>query len=1534
MMDPVVNLKRPLPVDYSLCIFCQTHTASVIPSKASDHGLATVRHAASTRKKLRDSKNIDLVDHLQNVLDSAEAQTIVWHKMCYAHFTDKSKLERLQKTQAVDSKQEASCSSSGDRSSLRRPVEPVNWNLCIFCQSVVLKARLISVMTKQMSDQIIQASSLDYKIGLRLAGVIDLIAAEAKYHLKCLRAFTRSTIKTKQDSENTDLAMVWLCKELHHSADKGHVILLNDVWERYKELAEESSTIIQPSYYSRRSTFKEKLQSQLGDIFTFFQSLDRSTSERKTMLIPTKYQHTAVLQMKEIEETEEMLPQYVPQEDIFLSLVHVALKIRGDMMETPGHKGFSVSEDEAISCIPDSLYMLLRLIFGGQEALEDDSSENNEDLVQSRVLSIAQDLVYCISGGRKWTPKHIGLGNTLHQATRSKDLVELFNKAGHCLSYEQVLQVDTSLAESTLKSMDQATGAIIPPNIVANEFIHYTADNIDILDETLDGKNTFHATQMATWQRGQKADAELQMLEPSTRHTLIVPDVLENLYPVNINPATSEPVFTTPVDKAWFTKPEGDSDCVKQAQATDMAFFLRRQDSDTKPSWTVFNQSASSEEPEQTAVGYLPIILAPAHELDTLNTVVKRCMAISSHFGQEHTVLTVDQALFCKVMELKWSVDEYRDKLIPRLGGLHTAMNFLKAIGDHMAGAGLAEVWLESGLLGEGAVQLVLSGKAYNKAMRAHKLTLQALWRLLLPTFLLFAAESDKKCHDEVSAMAADDNPETIPELITCLKQERFHKLLKDFIESKSDDVNFVFWWNYMDMVSILLQFTRAQRDGIWDLHLHSFSLMLPYFMRYDHLNYARWGAVYIAEMHQLPEPVLSEFQRGNFVVKRSVQKFNQVDPDQAMEWINGTGKKGGGIIGITKTTSALCRWTLSYNLRSHIAAETHAMYNHCPGSTCVNNEATKSRQKRDNNDEMALLSAFQGFKVFASVSPGSLQNLATKDLATEAIQNSLLCAKELGQEGVNTFVEERMIVPEQGDKPDVPIHASLHRSNAKTFASLYEVVKDAKDKEKKTILKADRNILQRLVTAYEAGRQVDLPAVLKHELLPVPVSLAEMNGTLRTGNKSILADKLTEGIVCPEAIEHHKSSSCLIIDGQALVVALGKPNNAVTFGDLADIYVRAVLKAGSNYQRVDVVFDRYREETIKGATRIRRTKAARPIRRLVEGRDVPLPKNWTNFLSLPDNKVDLAHFLSEELCSQAPDDKDIIVAGGFREELEVRSSKTTTDLSQLRATHEEADTRLVLHAVHSRFNTVVVSSRDTDVLVLLVSHFPHVKCEHLWMMSGTTKKRRYIPINAVFNNLPRDSATTLLPFHALTGCDTTSYIANHTKRSAWKVFKEHHQLLINLGIGELTEETIRSSETFVCRIYDVHKTDSIDAARHILFSKTGKPEAMSPTSDALRFHLMRVHYQAMVWRNAHCAVPELPAPVDMGWKHDGDSGLQPILMSLSPIPESCLEMISCSCQKQCTTHRCKCRKSGLRCTAMCACQQQKEDQTPCLNMV
>ena len=134
---------------------------------------------------------------------------------------------------------------------------------------------------------------------------------------------------------------------------------------------------------------------------------------------------------------------------------------------------------------------VFRLLYGGQNVIDEYKGEDEQEQLQMQILSLAQDLVYGVSGGKKWTPNHIGMSYTLHQAIRSKDLVQLFHNAGHCLSYDQTLQVYTALAESTLKSLDEESGAVIPSNISSGKFLHFTADNIDILDEMIDGKTRF-----------------------------------------------------------------------------------------------------------------------------------------------------------------------------------------------------------------------------------------------------------------------------------------------------------------------------------------------------------------------------------------------------------------------------------------------------------------------------------------------------------------------------------------------------------------------------------------------------------------------------------------------------------------------------------------------------------------------------------------------------------------------------------------------------------------------------------------------------------------------------------------------------------------------------------------------------------------------------------------------------------------------------------------------------------------------------------
>ena len=74
-----------------------------------------------------------------------------------------------------------------------------------------------------------------------------------------------------------------------------------------------------------------------------------------------------------------------------------------------------------------------------------------------------------------------------------------------------------------------------------------------------------------------------------------------------------------------------------------------------------------------------------------------------------------------------------------------------------------------------------------------------------------------------------------------------------------------------MDMIHLMLLLIRAEREGNWNLHLDILRDMLSWMTIYDHVNYARWGVIYLVDMMQLENTapnVYIEFAAGNFVVK------------------------------------------------------------------------------------------------------------------------------------------------------------------------------------------------------------------------------------------------------------------------------------------------------------------------------------------------------------------------------------------------------------------------------------------------------------------------------------------------------------------------------------------------------------------------------------------------------------------------------------------------------------------------------------------
>ena len=235
--------------------------------------------------------------------------------------------------------------------------------------------------------------------------------------------------------------------------------------------------------------------------------------------------------------------------EILSWMYRVAVKIRGDMSDTPGHDSIGgINTENARSCVPESSYLLFRHLC--QDGTNDTAEElGGKKMSDARILSIAQDIVYIASNGKKPTPKHIGISLAVHQATRSKELVTLLNMAGHGVSYDTVLRLDSRIAEDAIEAYYRNGNVFIPSNFQYaqfNGYINFANDNIDINEETLSGKGTFHASQtVALRPSNVPEEARPILLKTSQTKSLTVPADMFNLQDAHMDNGKPSPILKT-----------------------------------------------------------------------------------------------------------------------------------------------------------------------------------------------------------------------------------------------------------------------------------------------------------------------------------------------------------------------------------------------------------------------------------------------------------------------------------------------------------------------------------------------------------------------------------------------------------------------------------------------------------------------------------------------------------------------------------------------------------------------------------------------------------------------------------------------------------------------------------------------------------------------------------------------------------------------------------------------------------------------------
>ena len=266
-------------------------------------------------------------------------------------------------------------------------------------------------------------------------------------------------------------------------------------------------------------------------------------------------------------------------------------------------------------------------------------------------------------------------------------------------------------------------------------------------------------------------------------------------------------------------------------------------------------------------------------------------------------------------------------------------------------------------------------------------------------------------------------------------------------------------------------------------------------------------------------------------------------------------------------------------------------------------------------------------------------------------------------------------------------------------------------ENKKAKSIEVNRNILGTLLSfSTKYGLAIDLAKALEYPLCPVPLCLANPDGSRRTTSKSKLSEIIIKNVKTP--VLHPRQSqpakqivSAFIIDMMASL--RGMTQIPETYENLTWKLLKLLP---SGYNRVDIVADSYQEVSLKSAERKARGISSKVI---IPSNKSKIPRNFSDFLKNDDSKRRLIYLMMGTMIADKTKALNLLCCQEIYFSTYEDCRKVTLTscevVPELISNQEEADTKLILHCFHA-LNThpskilVRSPSGDTDILVILLN--------------------------------------------------------------------------------------------------------------------------------------------------------------------------------------------------------------------------------------
>ncbi len=1508
----LVNPKLPVstcPTNWKLCLVCQEETGEPLtcPSKSKKKdvgsGYKTLAENLVRFHKLGQlPMRLERLDEGQGIEFTMITNNALYHHSCNQKYNN-TKLKRAEK-RALKRDGESLNIHAPCKRSRSQSIEPsLQKSLCFFCEQPPGDDGLHEAATFQIDKRVKECATIleDTNLLAKLSAAEDMVALDAKYHAKCLASlYNRArSAKSKQQSSASECEvasriafaeLVMYIEEMRSSDEHcAPVFKLSDLAQLYVVRMEQLGVKLDERVHTTR--LKERLLAQFTD-------MEAKKKGREIMLAFNEDIGTALTKACEYDSDGDAI-----------HLARAAKIVRRHIFSKP--KPFSGFQ---AGCNKESVpFLLLALV---NMILEGPSIQDHSEAMSSAALTISQLLKFnSVKQKRKQTaaqsaivrhsidqetPVPIYVGLMVHAHTRQRDLVDRLYHLGMSISYDRVLRLSAQMGNTACKQFHQEH-VVCPLKLRSKVFTSAAVDNIDHNPSSTTSKASFHGTGISLFQHptmnGEGIDRTSLFTEGSCVSKTVdeLPQFYTDIPPVN----TSIKKYSLPATVLTCLKRDSlEQHLQKEYLWLDHTKQLLESDIEKLEnlSWAAYH---ASHQPQESSVispsSLLPLFLEHAHTAAMIKHSFCVVKSAIEHLNPGQTpVLTFDQPLYALAKQIQWTwPDDYgEDKFVVMLGGLHIEMSALKAVGDWLKGSGWVQALVQAEIATAGTAESFLHAAHVTRTRRAHQVTAAALYMLQHHAYSNYCQSCTRDGHPVIA--------------------------FKEWCQQREQVCpQFQYWATVMELKLCILVYVRSLRQSSFQMYLDALTEIVIWFFALDHTNYARWLPVHLKDMTELstmhPE-VAKEFNNGKFTVQKTNRVFSAIATDHAHEQNNALIKGEGGAVGLTDNPSALRRWMVAGPEVARVIEEFHNQQYHCGGEVTIHHhDQTSSVQDAFAKDVHSLISVMKELGNPFEEDSTDLLALDTKEMSGHSSVDSVRNVRRIGQEQFQKFTEDRLI------KRSSSLDEVIHRNNLKLFGCATEK-KVSKGKHQLITLKNDVELFSRLFISCQT-REGNLEEFFHYENQAFPPSLSD-GGKLHFGVKSDLLTSLEA--ISPAQIEV-PSASCVIVDGAAIVQML-HPRDSRNFSEYASsVFIPYMMSQLRNAMRLDVVWDRYVEDSLKGMTRAKRGKG---VRRHVTAEGA-IPKNWQNFLRVNHNKTELFLFLSKALLLAFDEEgKQLVITN----DNSILSKPPLLDSDSLSpSTHEEADTRLLLHVYHAALHghlKIVTRTVDTDVAVLAVSVAATLGPEHeLWLSFGTKKHFRFLAAHKMAIALGIKKAHALPMFHALTGCDTVSSFVGHGKKTAWSIWNVQPELtdaLLQLSCApsEVPEDVMHIIERFVILLYDrTSQCTDIDKARKKMFTKKPNVKQIPPTKAALEQHVRRATYQGgHVWGQSLLPAPVLPSPTIWGWIKTDDGLYEPNWTTLPEASKACCELVACKCKKGCVK-RCKCKKAALQCTALCACE-------------